>query len=52
MHPNSKLAEQYNVEAALDKADEDMNETARLWDHITVEYEELMAEVAVGEHGN
>jgi len=40
------------VKAALEKADDDMNELSRLWDQYDVEYDEIMAEIAVGEHGN
>jgi hypothetical protein len=40
------------VEAALDKADNDMNELARLWDQYQIEYDDIMSEIAVGEHGN
>ncbi len=50
--PNTKLSELYAVQAALEKADDDMNELSRLWDQYDVEYDEIMAEIAIGEHGN
>ncbi len=40
------------MEAALEKADDDMSELARLWDQYDHEHEEIMTEVAIGEHGN
>lgn len=52
IEPNTKLSELYAVEAALDKADNDMNELARLWDQYQMEYDDIMSEIAVGEHGN
>lgn len=40
------------MEAALEKADDDMTELARLWDQYEQEYDQIMTEIAVGEHGN